>query len=348
LELQELAAKAKQAGKPQKLTVSELLSWYGYSRRGSWIVEVITRDLKTLGMTTFPWFASMYIHAPIYLSQEKVAKPENKSGNGGAPAEEPEAELKQSLGPSHQISLLKAANTPPTTVTPNDTLARAITLMQMHDFSQLPVMIKDRELKGMISWKSIGRRLAAGVNCAEVRHCMDDAFEVPETRSIIDVIREIGLHDCVVVRGDDKRIRGIVTAADIADQFRTLSEPFLLLGDIEDQIRRLIERASFDAATLNAARGPGDDLRPIEKVADLDFGGYLAVIGRDENWKRLKLNNIDRVSFIKELNEVREIRNGVMHFDPDGIPDEQLATLRRFARFLDGLMQLGLHAERVS
>ena len=57
-------------------------------------------------------------------------------------------------------------------------------------------------------------------------------------------------------------------------------------------------------------------------------------------WDRLSLK-IDRKTFITELNEVRRIRNDVMHFDPDGVGDEDLAFLRRFVTFLQRLQQLG-------
>ncbi len=50
---------------------------------------------------------------------------------------------------------------------------------------------------------------------------------------------------------------------------------------------------------------------------------------------------IDRKTFITELNEVRRIRNDVVHFDPDGVGDEDLAFLRRFVTFLQRLQQLG-------
>ena len=51
---------------------------------------------------------------------------------------------------------------------------------------------------------------------------------------------------------------------------------------------------------------------------------------------------IDRVTFIKELDQVRAIRNDVMHFDPDGILPDQLERLREFSSFLDRLHVVGV------
>ncbi len=44
----------------------------------------------------------------------------------------------------------------------------------------------------------------------------------------------------------------------------------------------------------------------------------------------------------KDLDRVREIRNDVMHFDPDPLPDSDLAALRRFVKFLQALQSLGI------
>ena len=37
--------------------------------------------------------------------------------------------------------------------------------MLAHDFSQLPVMTTSREVKGAVSWKTIGSRLALKKDC---------------------------------------------------------------------------------------------------------------------------------------------------------------------------------------
>jgi hypothetical protein len=42
------------------------------------------------------------------------------------------------------------------------------------------------------------------------------------------------------------------------------------------------------------------------------------------------------------LDQVRDIRNDVMHFDPDGIPPDDLERLREFARFLQRLQSIGV------
>jgi len=71
----------------------------------------------------------------------------------------------------------------------------------------------------------------------------------------------------------------------------------------------------------------------------LNFGDYLHLLETRENWSRLKLG-IDRTVFITKLNEIREIRNDVMHFDPDGITESELDSLRKFVGFLQRLQPI--------
>ena len=207
--------------------------------------------------------------------------------------------------------------------------------MLTNDFSQLPVMTSDREVKGVISWKTIASRLHLGGACEIVRDCMDEHAEMPAYQSIFDAIKVIAEHDFVLVRDSEKRISGIVTAYDISTQFNKLTEPFLLLGDIENQIRNLIG-SKFKTTELERAKDPGDEGRSVSSVEDLTFGEYLKLLENTENWERLELH-LDRKVFIKDLGKIRIIRNEVMHFDPDGISEDDLATLRKFARFLTRL-----------
>lgn len=72
--------------------------------------------------------------------------------------------------------------------------------------------------------------------------------------------------------------------------------------------------------------------RPISGTADLTLGEYCQVIGKEERWKALELDLCRRV-FLERLQRIREVRNDVMHFSPDGISDEDVQALRSFARF---------------
>jgi hypothetical protein len=113
-----------------------------------------------------------------------------------------------------------------------------------------------------------------------------------------------------------------------------------LLGEIENHIRRIIG-GKFSHDELIEARDPNDDSRAITSVADLTFGEYGRLLEAPHRWDRLNLQ-LDRVAFIKLLDRVRAVRNDVMHFDPDGIPEGDLDALRDFSRFLRTLQTMGV------
>lgn len=89
----------------------------------------------------------------------------------------------------------------------------------------------------------------------------------------------------------------------------------------------------FGVDELNAVRNPSDVARPIDGVDDLTFAEYIRLLQKAERWEKLAIA-IDRNIFCKDLEEVREIRNDVTHFDPDGITPEQLHKLRDFRLLL--------------
>jgi hypothetical protein len=224
-------------------------------------------------------------------------------------------------------------------VKPDATLQQVITLMMTRDFSQVPVMTTERDVKGVISWKSIGSRLALKRPCAAVRECMEPAEIASIDESLFSAIDKIAEHDYVLVQAKDKTICGIVTASDFNDQFRRLAEPFLLVGEVENGVRGILF-GKFSAKDLEEAKAPGDDGRTIGSVSDLTIGEYVRLIESEKGWRKLGLE-IDRVEFNSRLGRVRGIRNNVMHFDPDGLDPSDLTALREFAKFLRTLRDLG-------
>tara|TARA_R110000868_G_scaffold7112_4_gene38878 strand:- start:4515 stop:5570 length:1056 start_codon:yes stop_codon:yes gene_type:complete len=330
-------------GKP-KTTVRKLLAAFGGQRRRANIVEKILNDLQEAELVTDPDFTSAWIDADI----DFVSAPQEQAPavpNAGPDA--PEADISEAL-PVVQpkearqlIRMLRAANRGVLALKPQDSLELAITLMLAHDYSQLPVMSGVRDLRGVVSWKSIGGRLSQGIKPDTVSEAMEPGVIVEETESIFEATALIISNDFVFVASStDKRIIGIVTATDLSEQFQKLSEPFLLIGQIENQIRNLMHDR-FDLETLRAGCNENDPERKerVTGVADLNFGEYMRILENDENWAKLNLV-VDRATFIKEMDKVREVRNDVVHFDPDGIEEDQFLQLRKFSHFLTRLERL--------
>ena len=335
-----IAEKTKEDGHPHSETVRTLLSWFGAQRRGDLVVNQIRRALKDLQLVTEPDFALAYIDGYIEIkpieieTNSHLLEPENTHNLS---SQEPRLVSGGSVpDPVPRIGMLAAANATPISVTRDSEVCEAVTLMLMHDFSQLPVMQNDRNLDGAITWKSIGTSRALNRETSYVRQCMDSKVEVIDFDTPLSMaVNVIAQKDFVLVRSSEKKITGLVTTSDISLQFGSLSEPFLLLGEIENHIRRLID-GKYSSEALTAVRNPSENERVIENVSNLTFGEYVRLLENPDNWELLGYN-LSRTQFIKQLNDVRRIRNEVMHFHPDGISDEDMELLRDTVKFMQAL-----------
>jgi hypothetical protein len=344
-ELEQIEKTLREGGTPAEVTVRQLLAWAGAQRRGYWIVRYIRGELARHGLETIPDFESAYIdslvrftlkkeESQIAMTPDEAAKPAELVVDSGASSNSTPIDATQ------RISKLKAANCELVTVAPDTPVEEVVSKMLMHDFSQLPVMTNPREVKGVVTWASIGSRLALQKSGRVARDFMDTPHpEIPSDTSLFQAIPTIVQHQYVLVRGPDKRITGIVTGTDLSEQFQLLTEPFLLLGEIENYVRDFIA-AKFSVEDLRLARDPSDQQRNVDSVADLSFGEYLRLLENPDRWEKLGLR-IDRPTFCVSLDRVRRIRNDVMHFDPDGIPPGDVDHLRHFSRFLRQLRNIG-------
>jgi len=299
----------------EKLTVREFLAKFGRARRRDGVVREIRHKLEEHNLRTSPDFEFAYIDNSISIELD-----DDDTADGVE--EEP-------ASPTVHVDSLQAAHNKPASVSPSDTVVLAITIMRIKGFSQLPVMTNERDVKGVISWRSIGMAYSNGGTPERVEDCMEQANEIGVEAMFEDAARAVWKHDYALVRGEHKKITGILTAADLALQFEELAHPFLQIGEIEYHLRNLV-RDKFTVDELTAvAKGEKD----VRGPGDLTFGDYCQLFGREDLWGKLGLN-IDRREFIRHLEEVRIIRNDVMHFSPDGIEPEDVGQLTELLEFL--------------
>jgi len=342
--LDTIAALVDRGEQPQ-ITRRQLLGWFNAARRGSRVVGRIRTELLNRKLRTDPDFNEVWVDVPIRVkrlidSPPAPAAKEAPSPGAAAPATpSPEASSAESTStdPVHRIGRLSAANQPVVSVPPNTPLSEAVTLMMLKDFSQLPVIQAERDLKGAVTWASIATTQALGRTAKTVNDCVVPAEEVWSNAALFDAIPKIVAGGFVLVRKVDRRFQGIVTVADLSLQFRSLSEPFLLLGQIENLLRVLVAR-SFLLEDMRGAKNPTDTERAINDVSDLTFGEYVRLLEPMEAWPKLNVS-VDRGPFLRELKEVKAIRNDVMHFDPDPLGDIEIALLRNFAAFLERVVR---------
>ncbi|MBA3511291.1 MAG: CBS domain-containing protein [Sphingomonas sp.] len=344
--LEGIARKLRSGEDSPTITVRDFLWWFGAQRRGYWIVRQIKSRLQEFGLRTIPNFEYAWIDGSIIFEllletdteAEGTAEPvEVEISPTEGTASEGSGAIWVSREATYRISRLAAANKTVVSANPQEPLRSIITRMMAGGFSQLPVMQNDREVRGIVSWQTIGSRLALGVGGTCASDLSEPHHEIRSDRSIFDAIPTILASDYVLVRDDTNKISGIITAADLSLQFRELTEPFLLLSEIENLLRNLIGDR-FSAEELAEACDSSDVGRgPVATIADLSFGEYIRLLQKPERWEKLTIE-VDRVMFCEKLDQVRIIRNDVMHFDPDGVGESELTQLREFTRFLQLLM----------
>jgi len=345
-QLAQIAGDLQAGGTSPRPPAREFIGWIGAKGRGHRIVLTLRQGLAKHGLATDADFESAYIDSPITFvlasDEPKVALPsETEIPDEGTD----EAEAYRD--PTHTVGTLLAGKRTLDAVTPNDSLEAAAYRMVKRDYSQLPVMTSKHDVKGAISWKSIGSRLAQdqGDQDRTVRQFMERCEVVDESDSLLSVISKVRQWDFVLVRDPHRQICGIVTAADLSEHLKELTEPFLLLGQIENHIRRLIGNR-FSPEELQAVCDPSSLGREIKRVDNLTFGEYGRLLQDSARWAKLDVADGAHDEAVKDLERVREIRNRMVHFDPKGISPDDLWELRDSLRFWQGLHRREPQARR--
>lgn len=344
-QLNEVAREIR-AGESRTKTLRSLLSIFGQARRGSVVNLRVANTLAGAGLRTEPDFREVGLDHRLRFVLADTPEPSGDSAESTSDTTADDIEVVPNEVPKRRDATLYRVvrfiaddkrDDGLVSVSPDATIKKAITLMLCHDFSQLPVMGNSKHALGLFSWKSYGQAVALGHVPSTVGDCLEEPQTVNESDPVETLIERIQKHDAVLVRGADKQYVTLFTAADLADLYRDLSQDFIVLGQIESDLRALLDRAHFTTEEIAAARPPGDTT-PVEIVDDLSFGSYVALVATNGHWERLDLR-VEREWFVAELDAIRELRNAVMHFDPDGLEPKSKERLGRFANLLAILRQ---------
>jgi hypothetical protein len=305
------------------MRVRDLLSHWGVSRRWGSVNDAIRESLAERGLTTEPDFTLGALDDSVRIrTQLQVDSP-------------PSIELVAAKAAAAlTIGILPSATGGVVSVTPQDTLLKAQSLMWSNDYSQLAVMSGKRDLRTAISWESIARARLRKPD-ADLQDCLIEPTIVPQTAPLLDSVERIYEAGFVFVQGSDRTITGIVTTADLSLQFALLARPFLILGEIEQLLRGVIDR-NMSTDQLIEFLDPNDDERAVEAAHSLTLGQIQRLFEDPSIWTKLELP-ADQGVFVGSLDRVRRIRNEVMHFSPDPLDD---ADNRDVANFLTWVRDL--------
>jgi CBS domain-containing protein len=294
-------------------------------------VNGISRDLKKAGLTTEPDFTQGWIDAVVTLVPKKLMKsgdslPETKPA---VPASDEEMPVPGEV--TLIVGSLRSANQQVCSVALDSTLLQAQSLMMKNDYSQLAVMSDLRNLRGAITWESIAKT-SMRMPKPQIRDCVTPAELVRFEDDLIQHIPQIVRSGYIFVQRPDRTISGIVTTADLSEEFGRRATPFFLIGEIERRLRRAVDRI-FTSTELAQVRDPRDTTRDVDSASDLTIGEYIRLLENPSHWNKTGWQ-AERSIFIQALQSVRGIRNDVLHFSPDPLDDDQIGELRSFIRWL--------------
>jgi len=232
-----------------------------------------------------------------------------------------------------RVSSVRSATTAPTDVAGDAPIQAAITIMASHHYSQLPVNDGGRVI-GVITWESIGLNAHRLPNCVRDAMSAEPAPLVSPEAELLSIVDVVAQHGFVLVY-DRGEVIGIVTLSDLAEDLGALAHPFFIIGDIERQLRKLaklsVDFGSCGVVPRFPPRDASGNKREAEGYEDLGFNELAEVFQR--NWPAFPWN-LDQVLFKERLDEVRHVRNEVMHFRPDPPSPATMSDLANIARWL--------------
>lgn len=320
--LNEARARAD-ARNPVRISVRDLLPRWEAKADGSTLYQRIDADLANHGLTTSPGFRKVSMDTIVRLitpaqdAEETAHSSTDRTGDND-------------LDVGLTVGNLKSALNGVASISPNATFDEAITLMLLNGYSQLAVLSGSHSLRGAVTWQSIAyarnSKPHANFAAAIIR-----AREARYDQELVEILPDLETWDFVFVRNEKNEIAGIVTTADVVAKYRELSTPFILIGELDQVLRRLISRTFTLQEVTSLCDSDGS--RAVKSFDDLDMGDYQRVLENPERWAKLGWP-LDRATFIKRLDDLRVIRNNVMHFNPEPLPENAVERLRYILKLL--------------
>ena len=318
------ARKLADENNPVEINVRDLLALWDAKARGHRINQRIEADLANHGLTTSPSFRKVTLDATVHLFAMSSKEPE--AANTAVPVEDELDELDVGLTVGNLPSALGGVMS----IAPSATFQEAITLMLLNDYSQLAVLSGPRNLRGAVTWKSIAQVRHANPD-ASLADAIGRAHEARYDQELVDVLGALEAADFIFVRDEKNLVAGIVTTADVVHAYGELATPFFLIGELDQSLRHIISR-QFVLEEV-ASLCDSDGVRAVRSFDELTIGDYLRVLENPGSWAKLGWP-LDRAVFIKRLDELRELRNDIMHFNPDPVAADAVAKLRSFIKLL--------------
>lgn len=318
----------------REVPVRRLIEMWGAKGRGSQVVQSVRDQLHGLGLTTEPPFEYGPLDARVRIVPIDDSRSQARATSSGHRPDRLVSEdpaLEDPVIHGLHVGQIPSAIGSLLSVRPEDSLRRAQTLMIQYDFSQL-VVIADGKLAGVISWESIARASLQGT-VVRVSDCMTVPQTVTQDADLLSNIERIVDAGYVIVLDPLDAPSGIVTTADLAQQFDRLARPYLLVGECEHELRRILD-SRFDKHELHKATKFKQPNQP--GASAMTIGDMKHFIANPEVWAKMEINLSHR-AFVDWIDIIRQIRNEIAHFSQDDDSSQAIEQVRNLTSFLRGL-----------
>ena len=205
-------------------------------------------------------------------------------------------------------------------------------------YSQLPVTDgKQDPIVGVFSHRAFSQR-SLDLRCAKkidpLQLSVEEFMEKPafiSGETYIDTGTDWSEIDYVLV-GERENPLGILTIADVWGRLNDSAEAFVLIYEIEHELRDLIQDVVDEAELAGLIASMKVDARasPPQSLTEFSFSQYNTLICNRANWHRFEeAFGQTRELVDTDLDSVKDLRNDVFHFRR-GITNTDTDRLRRF------------------
>ncbi|MER8036877.1 CBS domain-containing protein [Streptomyces hydrogenans] len=328
--------------KGRQLPVQELLGLFGVRMRNGLTVPRIEQALKDVGLTTLPYFGTCNHGADVHV----VAWQPQAAEDAAAPGEEQDGDDAEEPSPGGlparplRIGDIPSATAGLFSVEPDTPLTQVTYLMRTKKYSQIPVIEGGTTLRGVVTWSSVAKVYETTASAVLAEAMVEDPPVVEAHHDFFSLLPRVSEDGYLLVRASNGSFSGIVTTADITQRFDDTAWPFFVVGEIESRLRKCLG-ARIGEEAIRAVQTS----RRTGLITDLMFNGYVKLLDgeqrnpdlrarSDVNWAALGWPGVDRVQFVRQLDRVRVIRNGIAHFDAEPMAARSTEELREFVGLL--------------
>ena len=341
-----LKQKSTQIGKGERvyITVRNLLGKFDFDIKNESTIQVVQKALNSFSLETTPKFWAVNLDSMVDIIKAKEAASEVKIKQAiitfGMLKSVEDQRLMRNLNNIYG----KKEPYPKWIVEPQENIDDVAVILAEDNVDFVPVGKDENSIEGVISWDTIATAVdlrgkdRKKVKCREIAR---PPVFVLESNSVYDKKHEIIHNGYVVVKDDNGRSFAILRAQDLAGELLSLTENFLLLQEIENTVRIILEQANptsteIDAVLRDEYKGKNCTLN---QLSFSDYKGLL--LHKPVKEKLIKhfgfSEAVVRQIAHEHIDHVRLIRNRVLHFHPDEnnrTARLQLTNTREFLRRL--------------